>query len=120
MIDLELKELREKLEKCWCIETIWHKPDWNPDKLSKGQCYVTAILIQDILGGRIYHGTVESENHYWNELPDGTEVDLTSDQFDDGDGLYPHPKRSFLKVVTPNRRNKRYLILKEKYNAVNK
>ena len=123
MIDLtteQLRELREKLEKCWCKETIWHKNTWNPDKLSKGQCYVTALLIQNILGGRIFHGTVENENHYWNELPDGTEVDLTSDQFDDGDGIHVHLKHFFLSVVTPNKRNKRYLILKEKYLAVNK
>lgn len=26
---------------------------------------------------------VGSESHYWNQLPDGTEVDLTREQFDD-------------------------------------
>jgi hypothetical protein len=77
-------------------------------------------LIQDVFGGKVFRGSVDNEEHYWNELPDGTEIDLTSDQFDGGDKLYPHPNRSFLKVVTPNRRNKRYLILKEKYLAVNK
>lgn len=115
----QLSELREKLEKCWCRETIWHKKDWNPDKPSKGQCYVTSILIQDIFGGRIFHGQVDGENHYWNEFPDGTEIDLTSDQFDGGDGIHTHPEHFFLGVAAPNRRNKRYLILKEKYFAIN-
>jgi hypothetical protein len=115
-----LRELREKLEKCWCRETIWHKNTWNPNNPSKGQCYVTSILIQGIFDGKVFRGSVDDEEHYWNEFPDGTEIDLTSDQFDGGDGLYPHPRRSFLKVVIPNRRNKRYLILKEKYLGMTK
>jgi len=116
----QLRELREKLKKCWCRETIWHKKDWNPDKPSKGQCYVTSILIQDIFGGRIFHGSIDGENHSSNDFPDGTEVDLTSDQFEGGDGLHLLSRHFFLGVSTVNRRNKRYLTLKEKYFAVNK
>jgi len=115
---IKLREIRKKLEKCWCRETVWHKPMWNPDHPSKGQCYVTAILIQNILGGKLVAGIVGCDQHYWNKLPDGIEVDLTSDQFDGGDGIHPHPRSTIVysKAITnSNRRCKRYLILKEKY-----
>ena len=47
---------------------------------------MTALVVQDLLGGDLIHGEVHIDgakvwNHYWNRLPDGTEVDLTADQF---------------------------------------
>lgn len=46
----------------------------------------TALVVQDFLGGDLILGEVHVEgvkvgNHYWNWLPDGSEVDLTADQF---------------------------------------
>lgn len=46
-----------------------------------GQCAVTALVIQDVLGGDILRALVGDGSHYWNRLPDGTEVDLTREQF---------------------------------------
>jgi len=114
----QLKELREKLKKCWCRETVWHESDYDPDCPSYGQCYVTALLIQNIFGGNLIAGTVDGESHYWNKIPDGTEVDLTSDQFDGGDGIHPHLRREDeckQRVTNDDRKCGRYLLLRKKY-----
>ena len=46
-----------------------------------GQCAVTALVVQDFLGGELIRAFVCGESHYWNRLPDGSELDLTADQF---------------------------------------
>jgi hypothetical protein len=56
--------------------------DWSPARPSVGQCAVTALVVQDYLGGELLQSHVQGISHYWNRLPDGTEVDLTRDQFD--------------------------------------
>nr|WP_203886282.1 hypothetical protein [Planotetraspora kaengkrachanensis] len=47
---------------------------------------MTALVVQDILDGdliigEVHVGGVQIGHHYWNRLPDGSEVDLTADQF---------------------------------------
>ena len=52
---------------------------------SRGQCGSTALIIHDLLGDELLIAEViRSEGsrqgvHYWNRLPDGTEVGLTRD-----------------------------------------
>ncbi len=53
-----------------------------------GHCAAAAHVVQQQFGGDIVAGQVQGELHYWNRLPTGLEVDLTSDQFG-GDGLNP-------------------------------
>lgn len=87
----ELKEIRKILEACWSPETSFYIGEEYEDRAregvtSFGQCYVTAKALQEILEWSI----VKNRNvkHYWNKLPNGTEVDFTSDQFG-GDGINP-------------------------------
>lgn len=53
-----------------------------------GHCGAVSSMLQGIFGGDIITGKVQGETHYWNRLPDGVEVDLTSCQFG-GDGYTP-------------------------------
>ncbi|SIN44654.1 hypothetical protein SAMN04489832_7308 [Micromonospora cremea] len=60
--------------------------DWHAGNAARGQCGVTALIIQDLLGGELILGEVLAGDakvgyHYWNRLADGREVDLTADQF---------------------------------------
>lgn len=60
--------------------------EWTPGNPSRDQCGMTALVVQDILGGDLIIAEVHVEgtqigHHYWNRLPDGSEVDLTADQF---------------------------------------
>ena len=121
MIKLFPTELRKILEKIWCKETAY-RPSLKIGKQcqSRGQCYVTALLVRDILGGAVIHGWVKNnlekrEHHFWNLLPDKTEIDLTSDQYG-GDGLYPVNTGAYLGVYYISKyKNKRYLLLKRKF-----
>jgi len=54
----------------------------------QGHCGAVASMIHGMFGGEIVTGRVNDEPHYWNRLPDGSEVDLTSCQFG-GDGFTP-------------------------------
>lgn len=81
-----LKEIRKILEKGWDKNTTANKVGYNRKPKSWGQCYVTAMVIHDIFGGDIIKS--RNINHYWNRLPSGEEIDLTSDQFKKGDGIH--------------------------------
>lgn len=111
--EILLHQLRARLSMCWSRDTAFRKREWDKGKRSRGQCYPTALLVQDLLDGDILTGKVGEEYHYWNRLPDGTEVDFTSDQYG-GDGIHPvtegkKPRRRL------NRKNERYVLLKRVY-----
>jgi len=79
-----MEELRCALINSWCKETA-HKngqAKWKPNNPALGQCAVTALVVQDYFGGDIVYCMHKS--HYWNRLPDGTEIDLTRSQFAEG------------------------------------
>lgn len=79
--DRELELLAETLERAWLRQTSADPEHWAPDNPAWGQCAVTALVVQDTLGGELLRTTVDDVSHYWNRLPDGSEVDLTRQQF---------------------------------------
>lgn len=89
---LDIDQLRPILRTAWGPDTCdpHDRPDWRPDNPARGQCGVTALVVQDLLGGDLVLGEVFVEqvkvgHHYWNRLPDGRDVDLTADQFHPGE-----------------------------------
>lgn len=77
---MDIKTLKELLLLAWCAETA--KGDWNPKNPSLNQCAITALVVQDYFDGELLRCLMTNgDSHYWNRLPDGTEVDLTEDQF---------------------------------------
>ncbi|GHB97714.1 YunG family protein [Cerasicoccus arenae] len=76
-----LTDLRATLERVWGPDTSTDPHGWNQDSPSKGQCTVTALLLQDMFGGIIVRSKVCGNSHFWNRLDDGCEIDLTRDQF---------------------------------------
>jgi mutator protein MutT len=63
---------------------------WEPGNPARDQCGTTALVVQDLLGGELILGEVhvggaKIGHHYWNQLPDGTTVDFTADQFHPGE-----------------------------------
>lgn len=67
--EVDIEALLDELRQAW------------PDGVSKGQCAVSALVVQDRFGGVLLRIVNEGESHYWNRLPDGHEVDMTRDQF---------------------------------------
>lgn len=53
---------------------------WDEASPASGHCAVTALIVQDFLGGDLLRGSVDGVSHYWNLLPEG-EIDLTREQF---------------------------------------
>lgn len=82
----DLKRIRKILENAWSEDTSYEEEEEYRKKNIKsyGQCYVTALTIHKIYRWDIIYK--KKEDHYWNKLPDGREIDFTSDQFG-GDGI---------------------------------
>ncbi len=81
-----LQELRAILETGWSRKTAHpdYRDEWDPEHKSYGQCYTTARVLNYIFGWE----TVHMKHHIWNILPDGREVDFTSDQYgENGNGI---------------------------------
>ncbi len=86
---VELPALAAAIRRNWSLDTCdtVDVRDWHPGNPSRGQCGVTAFVLQEILGGDLLVADVLYDSgalqgvHYWNRLPNGTEVDLTREQF---------------------------------------
>ena len=85
---LTIEEVRPLIRAAWGPDTCYpdSRESWSPDNPGRDQCGMTALVVQDLLGGELVLGEVQVDgvkvgNHYWNVLPDGTKVDLTGDQF---------------------------------------
>ena len=77
-LDEMLSEVRRRLNVAWCEETS--AGGFTIVRPSIGQCAVTALLVQDVAGGRLLRVMNGGVSHYFNEIG-GREVDLTRDQF---------------------------------------
>ena len=75
--------LYDVLSGIWCAETCAPRlrRDWSPENKTLGQCSITAFLVQDIFGGKVYGILREGGNfHCYNVVGDAV-FDLTSEQF---------------------------------------
>lgn len=86
-----LDDLRQRLAACWDAETSASPEEWSEVNPSRGQCAITAMIVQDIFGGDLLRTTVNGESHYYNRLPGGEVIDLTFDQFPDGSAYDAEP-----------------------------
>lgn len=69
--------LQSALGRAWSIET---SSKWLPDNPARGQCSVTALVVQDMLGGEIVKTDVGGAWHFYN-LIDGERQDFSASQF---------------------------------------
>jgi rRNA maturation protein Nop10 len=84
-----LRRIEDAIRSSWGPDTVDPDDGWNPANPSRGQCDVTALVVHDIFGGELLAADVfvdgeRVEGHMWNRLPGGHEVDLTRDQFENG------------------------------------
>ncbi|EDY59718.1 conserved hypothetical protein [Streptomyces sviceus ATCC 29083] len=61
-------------------------PQWSTGNPARGQCGVTAMVLNDLLGGELIRGEVRvngefRDYHWWNRIGIGVEIDLTRGQF---------------------------------------
>jgi hypothetical protein len=86
-----LDEVAPVLRAAWSVDTCDQvdRADWTPENPARGQCGVTALVLQEVLGGDLllaevnFAGGGHQGVHDLNRLPDGRQVDLTREQFGD-------------------------------------
>lgn len=76
-----LAELEATLREAWSPDTSYEPSAWTLVNPAAGQCAVTALVIQDHLGGEIVRAIAEQVEHYWNRFRGSEDVDLTGEQF---------------------------------------
>lgn len=54
---------------------------WSKENITLGQCSITAFLVQDIFGGKVYGILRPGGNYHCYNVVDGKVFDLTSEQF---------------------------------------
>ncbi len=112
-----MEHVIKAIEKSWGKDTAYHKdaPYWTPENPARGQCAITALLINEYYGGKIISGVSdEGIYHFWNVI-NGEKVDLTEEQFD--------KKLNFNNITTWTREDlletgdvlERYKILKKRF-----
>lgn len=79
-------KLKAAIEAAWSNETAAADNDWSPVNPAAGHCDVSALFIRESVGGdlltaQVFRNGQFSEHHYWNILPDGSEIDVTKSQF---------------------------------------
>ena len=84
----DLDHLTRALGRAWGPDTCApeDRPQWTADNAARGQCITTVLVVHDFFGGVLMRGEVvvggeQVDYHWWNRLPNGTEVDLTRGQF---------------------------------------
>jgi len=71
------EEITAALGRCWSSRT---SSRWSPEVPSRGQCSVTALVLQDHFGGELLRTPVGPASHFYNRI-DGVRIDATAGQF---------------------------------------
>jgi hypothetical protein len=74
---IQAEELKKILLESWSLES---SSKWSKDNPAKGQCGVTALVVQDILGGEIRKTKLPDGLHFYNFI-NHKRYDLTASQF---------------------------------------
>lgn len=73
----------DAIRAAWCEPTAAPGAPGAGAGKPHGQCAVTALLVQDLLGGTLMRADMgDGTSHYWNLIPAMGEVDLTREQYD--------------------------------------
>ncbi|MFF2774006.1 hypothetical protein ACFVU3_03785 [Streptomyces sp. NPDC058052] len=88
MTPLLLSDIERAVRGSWSAETCTpeYRSRWTEDNPARDQCGVTAMVVNDLLGGELLRGEVlvdgeRVDYHWWNRLGMGVEIDLTREQF---------------------------------------
>ena len=90
-----LDALEHAIRASWCVWTSdpVDQARWSESNPAWGQCASTALVVQDLVGGDLLIAEVHLADgtsagvHYWNRLAGSHELDLTREQFHDGETI---------------------------------
>ncbi|MET8710923.1 hypothetical protein ABZ326_24000 [Streptomyces californicus] len=122
MTPWNLLDIHTALRASWAADTCTPSDvtgiAWQPGNPAWGHCDITALIVNDIFGGDLVVGEVHCTGepqgfHWWNRLPSGVELDLTREQFQDGQTVTA--ARAVERPPGPlPRRWEEYLLLRER------
>jgi hypothetical protein len=88
MTPLRLTDIERAVRSSWSADTCTpeFRSRWTSDNPARDQCGVTAMVLNDLMGGELIRGEVHVDGvrvdyHWWNRLGMGIEIDLTREQF---------------------------------------
>ncbi len=114
------RDYYDLLSEIWCAETCAPRMrgDWVAENKTLGQCSITAFLMQDIYGGRVFGVPLDDGNfHCFNVVGDCV-FDLTSEQFGDKALNYTGCPEQFREVhFAKEEKKERYECLKARLFA---
>jgi len=114
------RDYYDLLRGIWCADTCAPRmrSAWTPDNPTYGQCSITAFLLQDIYGGKVYGVPREGGTfHCFNAVGDCV-FDLTSEQFGDEILCYENCPEQFREVhFAKTEKRLRYEYLREQLKA---
>jgi len=76
-INVDIEDLLVILKSAWSIHS---SSKWSKTNPAKGQCGVTALVVNDIYGGEIYKTPTLEGWHFYNKINNNF-YDLTASQF---------------------------------------
>ena len=108
------------LSEIWCPETCAPRmrKDWTPDNKTLGQCSITAFLIQDLYGGKVFGVPLGDGNYHCFNVVGDCVFDLTSEQFGDKKLNYTDCPEQFREThFAKEEKRQRYELLKARLFA---
>jgi len=116
-----IKKLYDDLLCAWCADTCAPRmrEKWSKDNPTKGQCSITAFLVQDIFGGKVYGVPLGDGNYHCFNVVNGVTLDLTSEQFGGKTLCYEGCPEQFRDVhFSKEEKKQRYELLKERLERI--
>jgi hypothetical protein len=115
---LSARQLRDVLRCCWSADTSADPERWSTLNAAWGQCAVSALIVQDHLGGTLLRCRAPCGSHYFNELAGGQLLDMTAQQFGEGFVPYEIEARDRAYVLSFPDTRRRYEALRRGVDAV--
>ena len=110
------RDYYDLLSEIWSADTCAPRmrSEWSQENKTRGQCSITAFLMQDLFGGKVLGVPLKDGNfHCFNEVGDCV-FDLTSEQFGKVKLDYTNCPEQFREVhFAKDEKRQRYELLKE-------
>ena len=114
------REYYDLLSEIWCAETCAPRmrSDWSPENKTLGQCSITAFLLQDLYGGKVFGVPLGDGNYHCFNVVGDCVFDLTSEQFGEKKLNYTDCPEQFREThFAKEEKRQRYELLKARLFA---
>lgn len=112
------------IRRAWNRKTSANPAEWSPSNRARGQCAITALVVQDCFDDSKLIRTVatlpdgSTESHYATMVEHGVFIDLTDSQFPEGTKYGPWEDRSREYVTSFPETRARYQLLCKRMNEL--